>query len=454
MTAILHDTDHHSAVRSLAVRAKEASRTLAGAAPRTKTEALTQIAAALEREAAKILAANAIDLDFAKAQGTLGGSLLERLRLDAAKVATMAAQVRAVAACDDPVGRVLEPVQMDRGLEWHRVSCPLGVILAIVEARPDAVTQIAALTIKSGNALILKAGTEARHTARTIADIIHRTLADGPIPPQAVTLVDDRAAVDALLELDELVDLVVPRGSTALVRSIMRRTRIPVLGHAAGVCHVYVDAAADSDMAIAIVLDAKTQYPAACNSVETVLIHADAARRLLGPLVTRLASASVEVRGCARTLTYLTDSSIKEAAPNDWGHEFGDLVLAIRVVDDVQAAVAHINNYGSGHTEAIVTADAAAAVYFLAQVDAAGVFHNASTRFADGYRYGFGAEVGISTNKLHARGPVGLGGLTTYKYVLYGHGHVVAPYTGSGARPFHHVSLDPREVKGRITAAS
>ncbi len=438
MSTPLHNGIPLEAAVEAATQAKRVAQTLGIATSQEKTEALNRVAAALEDNVDRVLAANALDLEAAT-RDRVSAPLIERLRLDRTKIGTMAAQVRAVAAQDDPVGRVLRATQLDDGLTLRQVSCPLGVVLAVVEARPDAVSQIAALAIKSGNAVLLKVGTEATHTAGAVVDIIRRALAEhGALPASAVTLVDGRAAVDALLQRDELIDLVVPRGSTALVRSIMARTRIPVLGHAAGVCHVYVDAAADVGMAIDILVDAKAQYPAACNAIEAALIHEAAAPKLLGPLVERLVTAGVEVRGCARTQAYLPARAVRAATPDDWGREYSDLILAIRVVDSIDAAIAHISQYGSGHTEAIVTSDADAAAYFLARVDAAGVFHNASTRFADGYRYGLGAEVGISTGKLHARGPVGLDGLTTYKYLLYGSGHIVASYVGPGARPFQH----------------
>jgi len=441
MITVTHDERQPDTAIAAAHQAKNAARTLRTTPSFGRAEALHHIAAALVSGASRILAANSQDLELATAAG-LGVSLIQRLRLNPDKINDMATQVCAVAAQDDPIGRLLSATQLDDGLVLHQVSCPLGVILAIIEARPDAISQIAALAIKSGNTVLLKVGTEAKYTAGAVIEIMHDALVShGVVPPDAVTLVDGRAAIDVLLQKDDLIDLVIPRGSTAMVRSIMARTRIPVMGHAAGVCHIYVDAAADVDMAITILLDAKIQYPAACNSVETALVHASIAPRLLGQLVDRLAAAGVEVRGCSKTQTCVTSRTIRAATSDDWGAEYSDLVLAIRVVDDIDAAIAHIGQYGSGHTEGIVTSDATAAAYFLARVDAAGVFHNASTRFADGYRYGLGAEVGISTGKLHARGPVGLAGLTTYKYLLYGDGHIVASYVGAGARTFQHVPL-------------
>jgi glutamate-5-semialdehyde dehydrogenase len=440
-----NEQDAAAHVRHLADRAKTASRDVATASDSVRRSALERIASAIDGATSAILAANVEDVAAAQdiiARGELSLASLQRLRLDSQKLQEMAEQVRAVAALEDPIGRVVERTLLDDGLVLERVTCPLGLIAAVIEARPDAMTQITALALRSGNAVLLKVGTEATRTARVLLSTMHEALAAAPgVPSDAVAMVEGRPAVDALLSLDGVIDLVVPRGSYALVRSIQARTRIPVMGHADGICHVYVDAAADVDMAVEIVLDSKVQYPAACNSVEAVLIHADAAPRVVPPLVRRLKEAGVEIRGCARTRELVPDVSLTPASDADWGAEYGDLVLAMKVVDDIETAVSHVNNYGSGHTDAIVTADARAAEYFLSHVDSAGVFHNASTRFADGYRYGLGAEVGISTGKLHARGPVGLAGLTSYKYVLHGSGQVVASYVGPKARPFVHKAL-------------
>jgi glutamate-5-semialdehyde dehydrogenase len=310
----------------------------------------------------------------------------------------------------------------------------------VFEARPDAATQISALALKSGNAVLLKGGREALRTNRALARLTAEALASLPdFPVAAIQFLEGRDEVDALLALDGLVDLVIPRGSSELVRSIQARTKIPVLGHAEGICHVFVDASATEALALGIVLDAKTDYPAACNAAETLLVHAQAAPRLLLSLLEALARAGVEVRGCARTCEYAP--RLKRAADSDWDAEYGDLVLAVKIVDNLDAAIAHIHAHGSGHTECIVTEDAAAAERFLLEVDAAGVYHNASTRFADGFRYGFGAEVGISTSRLHARGPVGLEGLLTRKYLLRGHGERVADFSGPAARPYLHQDL-------------
>ena len=354
----------------------------------------------------------------------------------------MAAGVRAVAALPDPSGRVLSRTLLDDGLVLEKVTCPLGVLLVIFESRPDAVTQIGSLALKSGNAAILKGGRESARSTAALLDVFVKALAFFPeIPGGVLSSVAGRAEADALLALDEDIDLVIPRGGYDLVRHVQAKTRIPVLGHAEGVCHVYVDRAADEAMATAIVLDSKLQYPAACNTMETLLIHRDAAERFLVPLLGRLVEAGVEVRACGKTRALAPSLGLVPATEEDWRTEYGGPILSVRLVESLDEAVDHVNHHGSHHTEAIVTADKAAAEAFLGRVDAAGVFHNASTRFADGFRYGFGAEVGISTSRIHARGPVGLDGLVTYKYLLRGAGQIVATYSGKDARPFQHRKL-------------
>ncbi len=307
----------------------------------------------------------------------------------------------------------------------------------IFESRPDAVTQIAALAIKTGNGVVLKGGREAIHSCQCLSELILTALATSQTPP-ALHLLTTRAETEALLSLDTLIDLVIPRGSNSFVRYVQTHTQIPVLGHADGICHLYVDRAANLEQAVALAVDSKVQYPAACNALETLLVHEAIAPAFLPCVAAALGAASVELRGCEQTQALI---DVIAATELDWQTEYGDLVLAIRVMPDLEAALGHIQTYGSRHTEAIATADAAAAAYFLDRVDAAGVFHNASTRFSDGFRYGFGAEVGISTQKMPPRGPVGLEGLVTYKYRLVGEGHCVATYSGEQARPFRHRDL-------------
>jgi len=338
----------------------------------------------------------------------------------------------------DPIGRVLERIELDEGLELEKVSCPLGLLAVIFEARPDAVTQITALAIKSANAVVLKPGREVERTARVIVENIRAALRSQSIPEALVTNIQQRAEVRELLKLDDLIDLVIPRGGYDLVRYVQSNTRIPVLGHSEGVCHIYVDAAADFNMALNIIDDAKTDYPAACNAVETVLIDQTIAADFLPLLAARMKEKGVRLRGCPQSVSAIHEVAVEPVADGEWHTEYGDLILALKVVRGVNEAIDHIQRFGSAHTDAIVTNDLNTARTFLRQVDSAGVFHNASTRFADGYRYGLGAEVGISTSRLHARGPVGLEGLTTYKYILRGHGHVARDYQGPQARPFLH----------------
>ena len=436
-----------SSVRERGAAAKAAARKLAAVPGETKNQALLAAAGRIESDSGAILDANAADMADAALlveKGEMARSLLERLVLDGAKVRAMADGVRAVAALPDPSGRLLSRTLLDDGLILEKVTCPLGVLAVIFESRPDAVPQIAALAVKSGNAALLKGGRESIRSVSAILAAFQAALASFPaIPANVLQLLSTREEADALLSLDRDVDLVIPRGGADLVRHVQSRTRIPVLGHAEGVCHVYVDRAADPGKSVAIIVDAKTTYPAACNAVETVLLHREIAKSLLAPLAASLREKGVEIRACAATRALAPELDLTPAAPGDFGREFGGLVLALKTVDGLEEAIDHVNRFGSKHTDAIVTEDRAAAERFLSEVDAAGVYVNASTRFADGFRYGFGAEVGVSTSKLHARGPVGLDGLVTTKYRLLGHGHVVATYSGSGARPFRHVRLEP-----------
>ena len=434
MTAPRRETNP---VRPLAQAAREASRRLAVTDRATRDGLLRALADLLLRETEAILAANRRDLDAA---GDLAPASLQRLCLSEGKLQEMAAGVRAVAALPDPLNRVQLRRLLDDGLELTRVSCPLGVLGVVFESRPDALIQISALALKSGNAVLLKGGREARHSNAALLAVVQAALRAAGQPEAAVQGLEDRASVDALLELSDLVDLVIPRGSKALVRHIQAATRIPVLGHADGICHLYLDAAAEPAMAVALVRDAKLQYPAACNAVETVLIHAEAAPSLLPRLVADLRPRGVALRGCEACRALVPD--LNPATEADWDTEYGEPILALKVVADLDEALAHIRAHGSGHTEAIVTEDGAAAARFLAEVDAAGVFHNASTRFADGFRYGFGAEVGISTGRLHARGPVGLEGLLSHRYLLRGSGQRVEDYAGPEAKPFLHRDLE------------
>lgn len=429
-------------VAEIARRARAAARVVGRLTDERRNEFLLAAAQEIERRGEGILAANARDCAAAES-GRMSRALFDRLKISERGVREMAARMREVAALPDPLGRKLSVTELDDDLTLTKVTCPLGVVGVIFESRPEVIPQIAALAFKSGNAVILKGGSEAAHTNDVLAFVLRDALARFPeVPAEAINLVHSRQDVDAMLALHEDLALIVPRGSKAFVNSIAERSRIPVLGHGEGICHVYVDRAADLRKASAIALDAKVQYPAACNAAETLLVHKEAAAEFLPGIVAEYTEAGVEVRGCPRTIE-LAGERVKSAQPNDWSTEYSDLIISIKVIDDLSEAIAHIAAYGSGHTEAIITEDAQAAARFMEEVDAAGVYHNASTRFADGYRYGFGAELGISTSKLHARGPVGLEGLTSYKYLLAGSGQTVAAYA-SGERRFKHRKAEVR----------
>jgi glutamate-5-semialdehyde dehydrogenase len=443
------------AVRALAQAAKQAARCIASSSMEQRNQVLQDVARALERSAPEILAANAQDVAEAEAalgRGEFSKALIDRLKLSPQRLQSMIDGVRTVVALPDPIGRVLDRIELDEGLELEKVSCPLGLLAVIFEARPDAVTQIGALAIKSANAVILKPGREVERTARVIVENIRAALRSQAIPEALVTNIQQRAEVSELLKLDDLIDLVIPRGGYDLVRYVQSNSRIPVLGHSEGVCHIYVDAAADFDMALDIIDDAKTDYPAVCNAVETVLVDHAIASKFLPLLAARMKEKGVRLRGSAEVVKAIRDVAVEPMGENEWHTEYGDLILAMKVVNGVNEAIDHIQRFGSAHTDAIVTNDLNRANTFLQQVDSAGVFHNASTRFADGYRYGFGAEVGISTSRLHARGPVGLEGLTTYKYILRGHGQVARDYQGPRARPFLHrrsMRYDSQDSRGK-----
>ena len=398
-----------------------------------RRQAVLAMADALEAEASQIVAANAADLEAAAADG-LAPALVARLKLDAKKLAGAIEGVRQVAQLPDPVGVRQMHRELDSGLVLERLSVPLGVLGVIFEARPDAVMQIASLAIRSGNGAILKGGREANRSCTAILSALRSGLAASAASPQALELLTSRQESLALLKLDGLVDLIIPRGSNALVRFIQDNTRIPVLGHADGVCHLYVDQEVDVPQAIRVALDAKTQYPAACNAIETLLLHRSSAAPFLEQALPVFAQAGVELRGDAASQALGVS---KAAVAEDWRTEYSDLILSVRVVDDLQQALDHIAQNGSRHTECICTTNGATAETFLRSVDSAGVYHNCSTRFADGFRYGFGAEVGISTQTLPPRGPVGLEGLVTYRYLLRGDGHIAADYA-SGTRSFSH----------------
>ncbi len=420
---------------------RRAARELALLSAEERNQILLTAAAQLEMRCDEILAANQQDvaaLDREVSAGKASASLAKRLKTSAAGIKEMAARVRDVAALPDPLAHSLAVTELDDQLVLEKVGCPLGVIAVVFESRPDAVPQVSSLAIKTGNGLVLKGGAEARNSNRVLVSIWRDALAKhSPALADAICALEDREEVMQVLQMDREIDLIVPRGSTEFVNFVFRNSRVPVLGHGSGICHIYVDSAANQSLATNVILDAKIQYAAACNAVEKVLVHQDIAAAYLPVLVQALLKAGVEVRGCEKTLDLCAGLPMVAATEEDWRTEYGDLRITVKVVENAQEAMDHIDTYGSRHTECIVTEDIATAELFMNSVDAASVFHNASTRFADGFRYGLGAEIGISNSKLHARGPVGLEGLLTYKYKLRGAGQIVASYA-DGKRAFRH----------------
>lgn len=423
-------------MEALVKSAREASFRTAVIETEIKNRALLKIAEALQSRRSEIEAANDEDMRRAAAD-KLTPALVDRLRLDGHKIDSLVTGLKSLAELPDPVGAVQLKRELDTGLILERIAVPIGVIGVIFEARPEAFIQIAALCIKSGNAVILKGGREAASSVRLLNEIVNDALAATDSRFEAaVQSVASREEVNALLKFDRYIDLMIPRGSNRLVRSIIENTKIPVLGHADGLCHTYVDADADIAKAVRVVTDAKCQYPAACNATETVLVHSRIAPAFLPALKAAL-DGKVELRGCPETLKLI---SVNPASDDDWDEEYNDLILSIKIVASAEEAIEFINRHGSRHTDAVLTENRETAALFLRKVDSASVYHNCSTRFADGFRYGFGAEVGISTHKIHARGPVGLEGLTIYKYLLHGDGQIVGDYV-SGKSSFHYKDL-------------
>ena len=415
--------------------ARSAQRRLAAAGTGTRTEILRHLERLLREREAELLAANKLDLD-APGAGDLPGPILKRLALSPSKMETLREGVRVLIDNPDPVGRPLLRRELDDGLVLEQVRVPIGVLLIVFESRPDAVIQIGSLALRTGNAVLMKGGSEALHSNRALTDLLREAVEEAGADADVVQNVEGREAVGDLLAMDEYIDLVIPRGSADLVRSIKAASRIPVLGHADGICHVYVDAAADPEMAVRVTVDAKTNYVAVCNAAETLLLHRDFPA---GPaVVDSLLEAGVEVRGDEDVQAMAT--GVVPARESDFGYEYGDLIISARVVDGIVEAIDHIHTFGSAHTDTIVTEDAETARLFLDTVDASSVFWNASTRFADGFRYGLGAEVGIATGRVHARGPMGAEGLFTTKWILRGSGHVVGDY-GPGKRSYTHRDL-------------
>ena len=423
---------------------KEAGPLLAATDEELRNSALKEIAKSLRSNAEAIFAANRVDLDNAAANN-LPAPVIKRLTFNEDKLRSVLDGIDSLISLPDPLGRVLLHRELDEGLELTRISCPIGVIGVIFEARPDALVQISTLCLKSGNCAVLKGGSETVNTNRELFKTIYHAAVRAGLPKFCLAQAEERSQIKELLECDEYVDLLIPRGSNSFVRYIMDNTRIPVMGHADGVCHMYIDKSADIDMALSCVIDAKTQYVSVCNALEMLLVDSSIADSFMPELIKALTSNHVQLRGDETVLPYLDEQSKEELnfAPitaDDYHTEYLDYILSVKTVNDINAAIAHINRYGSHHTDSIITSDDTAADLFFSLVDSANVYRNCSTRFADGYRYGFGAEVGISTGKLHARGPVGLEGLVTYKYLLSGNGHIVADYA-SGKKHFNFRDL-------------
>ncbi len=416
-----------------AEQAKSVTPALAEQTSDEKNRALAAIAGNLQKNRERIIAANKTDLDRAEAD-KLDAPLLKRLKFDAAKIDAVCAGIESLIALPDPVNKVISRTELDNNLELSKVSCPIGVIGIIFESRPDALVQIASLCLKSGNAVLLKGGSEASHTNAILADCITGATDEAGYPAGWLHLLESRSDVNEMLKLDSHIDLIIPRGSNSFVQYIMNNSNIPVMGHADGICHLFVDESADLKMALELTYDSKTQYVAVCNALETLLVHKNAAPSFLPLLKERFDAKRVRLVACERTRAII---QVDAATEEDWASEYLDYILSVRIVDSLDEAIAHINHYGSGHTDSIVTEDQSNAERFMARVDSGNVFWNVSTRFSDGYVYGLGAEVGISTAKIHARGPVGLEGLVIYKYRLKGRGAVMAPYA-SGNKKFTH----------------
>lgn len=424
-------------IKQTCVNASDAAIKMAALASDTKNNALEKIAEALISNKDKIIAANNKDLKRSEEE-CLASPLLKRLKFDEKKIKDVVEGIKSLIGLEEPIGKTLLSTMLDEGLELYRVTCPLGVIGIIFESRPDALVQISTLCLKSGNSVLLKGGREAIETNKALADVIQEASVAAGLPKGWISLLESRDDVNEMLKMDEYIDLVIPRGSNEFVRYIMDHSRIPVMGHSDGICHVYVDSAADIDMATRIAIDSKTQYVAVCNATETLLVNDAIAAKFLPILKSELDKKNVEIFGDEGTQKIIP---VKPASEADWETEYLDYTISIKLVADVDEAIKHINTYGSGHTDSIVTNEKINALKFMNLIDSGNVFWNASTRFSDGFKYGFGAEVGISTSKLHARGPVGLEGLTSYKYMLIGNGQIVDDYVTS-KKSFKHVKMN------------
>jgi glutamate-5-semialdehyde dehydrogenase len=425
-------------IKDIATLAKSASVATAALSSEVKRTALGNIAQALLDHQDEIIAANESDLVQAR-KDNLATALLKRLKFDADKIKEAAAGINSLIKLPDPVGKTLKCTELDTGLELFQVTCPIGVLGIIFESRPDALVQISALALTSGNCVLLKGGSEAMHTNRILFDIIYQASIDSGIPRNWMGLIETRDDVKEMLSLDDCIDLIIPRGGNAFVQYIMQNSNIMVLGHADGICHVYIDCDANIDMAVDVAFDSKCQYAAVCNAMETLLVHEQIANAVLPKLKDVYTKAGVTLVGCEKSRKVIDINAASEA---DWQTEYNDLTLSIKIVTDVDDAITHVNHYGSSHTDAIVTGNQATAATFLNLCDTANAYWNCSTRYADGFRYGLGAEVGVSTNKIHARGPVGLEGLVSYKYIMIGNGQVVSDYSGDDGKAYTHKVLD------------
>lgn len=412
-----------------------------------RSKVLKCIAAQLVAKTPEILVANKKDLEQAKPlleKGEISQAIFKRLKLSENKIKDMAVGVQSVDELPNPVGKTLSCLELDQGLELFQITVPIGVICTIFESRPDALIQISSLCIKSANAVILKGGREAQNSNQVLASIVRDALQQNNVPVDLVQLIETRQDVKEILSMDDLIDLIVPRGSNEFVAFIQKNTNIPVLGHASGICHEYVAQEADLDKALRICFDAKVQYPAVCNAMETLLVDETICESFLPQMARKYIAAGVELRGDKKVVQLLQshDIDIKKASEDDWTCEYNDLILSIKVVTDMNEAIDFINCCGSAHTDGIITENKEQALEFITRIDSSSVVWNASTRFSDGYRYGKGAEVGIATGKIHTRGPAGIDSLMTYKYVLVGNGHIVANYSGPEAKKFVHRKLE------------
>lgn len=416
-------------------KVKQCSFIMASKSEETRNNALRAVIDALGKNKQAIFEANSLDLAAAE-NSSLPAPIINRLKFDARKLNDCTEGIKNMIALDDPLFKELLKRELDENLILTKTTCPIGVIGVIFESRPDALIQIASLCVKSGNCVILKGGSEAKNTNRILFDIIYKAAVSSGLPEGFAVLIEDRAGIDKLLGCHDYVDLLIPRGSNEFVQYIMNNSKIPVMGHADGICHIYVDGAASIEKAVPIIIDSKMQYVSACNTAETLLVHRDIAGILL-PALHDASGNRIKYRCDTKSMSLIP---CEAATEEDFKTEYLDYILSVKIVDSIDEAIEHINRYGSHHTDCIITEDKDSAIKFMSLVDSAGVYQNCSTRFADGFRYGFGAEVGISTGKLHARGPVGLDGLVTYKYSLVGDGHIVSDYA-NGISSFNFKDL-------------